>query len=129
MELHSLDRHVPDRIELPSDVYSLNTAVEIDKLKDILKELPSMFKLSAPSLYVLSLLINDIGTHNNIDNINNVKVDDLLIQLYKLKKMYPESIDDIILDIQLDEMRTGMCPQGRSIRLLQVLLCATYLRD
>lgn len=129
MNLHSLDRKVSFSFG-EGNVKFLDVSSSFGKEKDILPELLTMFNLSPPGARVLKVLINDVGTNKNFDPINNVNVDDLLLQLYHLKKKNPECFDDVILDDQLVEMLTGMCPQGRTIRLLQVLFCGVpYGKD
>lgn len=61
----------------------------------------------------------------NYDNINYLYACDLLYLVYE-KIIKEESINENeyfnMLVVQLDEMTSGMCAQGRTIRLLQVLL-------
>jgi len=56
---------------------------------------------------------------NNYDSINKLDCIDLLYIIYTLSN----DSDDIILLLkdQLTDMRTGFCPQGRTIRLIQII--------
>ena len=56
--------------------------------------------------------------NNNYDPINNLDTIDLLYIVYKF------SIDNDIISLlieQLKDMQTGFCPQGRTIRLIQII--------
>ena len=56
---------------------------------------------------------------SNYDPINKINAIDLLYIIYTISRD-----NDIVLTLlieQLHDMKTGFCPQGRSIRLLQIL--------
>ena len=70
-------------------------------------------------LKYLDLIISSIGTASNIDPTNGLVADDLLCICW----IYRENPDFMIeLETQLQDMRTGFCPQGRTHRLFQVLM-------
>ena len=59
---------------------------------------------------------------NNIDPINKVDAIDLLYIISTFCQNNQESVDIIDLFIeQLKDMQTGFCPQGRTIRLIQII--------
>jgi hypothetical protein len=66
---------------------------------------------------MFDLLVNSIGQPSNIDIINMYSIDHLLYDLATII----DHIDIKILEEQLIDLRTGSCPQGRSLRLIQVL--------
>lgn len=66
---------------------------------------------------MFDLMFNSIGKPDNIDLVNMYSIDRLLYDLACL-------IDDIdirLLEEQLIDMRTGTCPEGRSLRLIQII--------
>ncbi len=67
----------------------------------------------------LQIIINDIGTSKNYDPTNCLNADDLLCLCWEYK-----DDEDFIqeLNIQLLDMATGFCPQGRTHRLYQLLV-------
>lgn len=102
--LHSYDNLV--KYEYMTDL--ICNIEDITKLKNRLKKGNDVFEL----------LCNSIGTPSNYDKINNISVDHLLYEIAKLSN----TIDDLtILEEQLIDMKTGSCPQGRSLRLIQIL--------
>ena len=55
----------------------------------------------------------------NYDPINNLDAIDLLYVIYLIS----QNNDDILLLLcdQLEDMKTGFCPQGKTIRLVQII--------
>ena len=97
-------------------------------LKDKLSSYPT-FSINARKN--LDTIISDFsryGRNNgpNYDKVNNLYADDLLLICHKMSEKCEDShtCENIlsILIFQLDEMSSGMCPQGRTNRLLQVIL-------
>jgi len=66
------------------------------------------------------------AANQNYDPVNKLHAEDLLYLLYE--KVVEESSEEhaALLAVQLEEMATGLCPQGRTTRFLQVLI---MLRD
>lgn len=58
----------------------------------------------------------------NYDSPNNLYADDLLYLLYEKIVIDNSHEHASLLASQLDEMISGLCPQGRTTRLLQVLI-------
>lgn len=112
MELHSLDRKLDAFI--PTIKYSP------DKRQFIIDTFDNIL-ISPTARHVLNILISDLGCCPNQDHINQLSVDDLLTELAERIIMSPSDIDYDHLSVQLEEMTTGMCPQGRTIRLYSVL--------
>ena len=71
------------------------------------------------SLHYLDLIINSIGSEHNFDPTNNLNADDLLCLCW-----YYRNNNDFLneLELQLSDISTGSCPQGRTHRLFQILL-------
>ncbi len=72
------------------------------------------------ALHFLTTIVNDIGMSSNFDATNNISADDLIFHTWNYR-FNPEFL--IQLELQLLDMQTGFCPQGRVCRLYQ-LLCA-----
>lgn len=67
-------------------------------------------------------VINKIksSSSNNFDTSNNVHFEDLIVRLWKFYRLVPNQ-DKAVFYEQLFDMRTGLCPQGRSgARLIQL---------
>lgn len=66
------------------------------------------------------------GANQNYDPANRLHADDLLYLLYEKIVEEGSAEHASLLAVQLDEMATGLCAQGRTTRFLQVLI---MLRD
>lgn len=64
-------------------------------------------------------IISNMGSSVNFDPTNNLWADDL-ISLCWVYRHNPYFITE--LEIQLTDMSTGFCPQGRTHRLYQIIL-------
>ena len=116
MDLHSLDRKL-------KEYRCIHHFLDFNPSKEELLELSTLFTLSNEGHSVLRTLIKDMGTSANVDPINNLCLDDLLMDLFFVRLTYSDSTNlDQTFDQQLVEMKSGMCPQGRVIRLFQVLV-------
>ena len=82
-----------------------------------------------------NMILNDLqkNVNQNYDPINKLYAEDLLYIIYlhlekiKLEPNLKEREDKQktmieLLNEQLSDMRTGSCPQGRTIRLLQIVI-------
>ena len=73
----------------------------------------------------LMVIVNDYSKNANYDGTNDVKAEDILKVLaviwqdVKFNKQYRKCFVDE-LSLQILDMKTGMCPQGRTIRLWQI---------
>ena len=84
--------------------------------QDLIK---SCLHINTKALYYLSVMVDSIGTSSNIDMTNDLNADDLLCLCW----IYRNNIDFVKeLEIQLLDMESGFCPQGRTHRLYQLLL-------
>lgn len=63
------------------------------------------------------LIVND--DKNNYDPINNLDTIDLLYIVYFIS-LNNNNIIELLVD-QLKDLQTGSCPQGRTIRLIQII--------
>lgn len=76
-------------------------------------------KISKKALYYLDEIISSIGTSKNVDDTNGLVAEDILCRCWPMK----ENNDFIVeLELQLLDMETGFCPQGRTHRLFQVFV-------
>lgn len=114
MNLHDLDHKL-------QAIKEIDSKYDPEKTEKIIKAF-STLSLSPNSFNVLGILINDLGKPNNYDPINRLSVDDLLLEI--ANRIELGKIDVLTLDQQLTEMLTGMCPQGRSIRLYSVIFAS-----
>jgi len=76
-------------------------------------------KINPKAIEILRQIIESIGTINNIDTTNGLIADDLICLCWHYREN-SEFIKE--LEIQLMDMTTGLCPQGRTHRLFQILL-------
>jgi hypothetical protein len=72
------------------------------------------------SIHFLMKIIDDIGTEQNYDPTNSLRAEDLLVLCSNFR-----SNDDFLneLEIQLIDMQSGFCSQGRTHRLFQLVKC------
>lgn len=76
-------------------------------------------KINTIAISYLNGIIKDIGTQANVDPTNNLVADDLICICW----VYRENVEFMsMLEIQLMDMATGFCPQGRTHRLFQILV-------
>lgn len=71
----------------------------------------------------LNKVVSDFNDRANYDPSNNVTVEDLLNYIFLYQADSDEQLNDILemLCIQFNEMISGLCPQGRTHRIAQVL--------
>src|SRR5205085_12636761 len=67
----------------------------------------------------LKILIDAIGTKRNYDHSNKIDGDDLI---YMCNDYLDNQHFVANLNVQLEDMSTGLCAQGRTHRLYQLLL-------
>ena len=118
-----LDLYIATKIV---EVYFLTVEEKRHKGQSLLDSLED--KLSPVALRNLRRLVSDIGTSANIDNTHSIVfpdgkriplcVDDLLCLCYE-NKLNEDFIKEF--EIQLIDMSTGMCAQGRTHRIVQIL--------
>ena len=72
------------------------------------------------AMMILQRLQTDRGKSANHDQKNHIHVDQLLPLVWTCVKEYDESGQSLFLE-QLIEIQGGMCPQGRTARLLQMV--------
>ena len=119
MDTHTYDGKVPNNI-IKRTNEERKAAVEelimlIKKYKDGSENIVGFCNLIT--------IFNDVGNNSNYDHSNDYSADDIIFELIsQLKNKDEEFIKDIIklICIQLQEMSSGMCPQGRTHRLYQI---------
>lgn len=92
--------------------------LDIEEKKKFCFPLTEKIKNSEAKIY-LEKIYQDIGNHQNFDPTNKINADNLLCACSKLSNN-EDFVDE--LEIQLADMKTGHCPQGRTHRLYQILL-------
>lgn len=127
LQTHSYDGKLgvfTDVSPLKEEIKSASDVPREEKLKkfrDLVNELKD--KINFGSLHCLSTIIRDFElrgkdktSNGNWDPANNLFADDLLWLCCQNKDAVQ------LLEIQLEDMVTGMCPQGRTTRLLQTYI-------
>lgn len=103
----------------------INKSINIpkdDKLESFDKLRKTLVKLNNPiTMIFYDKIINSYiqSDGKNYDPINNLDAIDLLYVIYLIS----QNNDDILLLLgdQLEDMKTGFCPQGRTVRLVQII--------
>lgn len=90
---------------------------QIDEIRTLLE----ILNISDSAKSVLQILINSIGTNENIDLENNIEVDRMLYELFYILSKHEEKRSSESIDVYFNEMRLGMCPAGRGFRMYQML--------
>lgn len=74
--------------------------------------------MSQVAIGYLTAIVRDVGTPANHDPSNSLCADDLIVACWE-HRMNEDFMRE--LEAQLEDMRTGFCPQGRTHRLFQLL--------
>lgn len=116
-------------VSLLNDLYYINQLTLLEKRNKGHELLQICGDINTEALNYLNKIIDDMGTSNNIDNshliiINDntsffLSADDLICYCFELK-FNPDFI--LELEIQLIDMNSGFCPQGRTHRLFQAII-------
>ena len=116
--IHPYSQEIAHTSQLASDV-KLNAFLALRHELVELKELKE-----SKALKVLAVLMSDYSQGRvsgaNYDSRNDLYVDDLLYMCYKRFQIYRRDFLEV-LSGQLEEMLSGMCPQGRTTRLFQAI--------
>jgi hypothetical protein len=98
-------------------IKSLDINIKKERCQDIRNIAINIF--DNISIKYMDIIINSIGTSSNIDTSNGLIAGDLLTLcwLYRHNTNFMNE-----LNIQLKDMHSGSCPQGRTHRLFQLLL-------
>lgn len=96
-----------------------------DNVVDVIIDKAIILKFQPEAIFRLHIMKNDMGTLNNYDATNDLWVDELLM----LCARHVHNIDFMQeLHIQLMDMETGFCPQGRTHRIFQLLFCFKHIK-
>jgi len=112
---HYYDKNISR--EILSKIGTFPKTNKIEKFNELRYDIIKYGNLSALKYYdlIISSYVNNDG--NNYDPINKIDTSDLL---YIIAKNYNNDLLPILIE-QLEDMKTGVCPQGRTIRLLQII--------
>ena len=132
--------HYDGQVYIPEEVRILSTSVhllDLEKKMFINEFVLGVSAIDIPeknniSLSFLNVIVRDWGTNSNFDNTNNFRAEEVLFVCAliwnNIKTLHLDKTekDKLIKDfcrelfIQLFDMQTGSCPQGRVTRLWQV---------
>lgn len=142
LNAHFYDGHISYAIDFfKEELLDLQNKPKEEKIISLqnLKDLLIKKGLTPNGLIYLNSIILNIDSPSNYDHINKVNASDLLYLIYKyiLLEINNEYTEENInkseyiklLNIQLDEMALGPCPQGRVNRLFQVLLLKLNIEE
>lgn len=113
-QLHDLYQQI---ISLTPTPVSLETAYQ--EIIILINTLESA-KVRQQTHQVLAILKNDRNKSANYDTANRINVDHLLPLVWTKVREYDTSAKLLFLE-QLREMRGGLCAQGRTTRLIQMI--------
>lgn len=118
IDVHTFDCKLKDVFK-PDKMYDINTKNTLFlKLKTLLT--------NQNALDCLQTIINDLNQNNgqNYDNKNNVDCTDILASIFDYINNENNNDIFILLEEQLSDTKLlGICPQGRTTRLIQLWLC------
>jgi hypothetical protein len=86
----------------------------------LIKTLPTSPKTKQRAHQIINILKTDSGKPANFDSRNQIHVDQLLPLVWTRVKEYDDSAKRIFIE-QLAEIQGGLCPQGRTTRLIQMV--------
>ena len=118
---NNISQDILDKIEslmlTSKDISKEDKLLCFDKLRNKLKSLNT--SVIAMKFYdqIIESYVNDDG--KNYDPINKLEPIDLLHRIFIISETNHEIT--VSLKEQLEDMKTGFCPQGRSIRLIQII--------
>lgn len=116
------DTHVYDGKLVCDDIPHIHEMESINLEQKIMYGMELMFavmKLNGEAGSIMQELVSSMGTNKNIDITNMLNADDLIMLCWKHRNNN-NFMGELI--IQLIDMKTGLCPQGRTHRLFQILL-------
>ena len=128
LNTHYYDGKLVDTV--PVDVKNIPDVQKLERIRALQAMLPQLVKLTPQAIHNLNTIVEDYasaGGANNHDSTNGLKAEELLCMIHGL--MTVNAADEkrkdvaVLLADQLHEMSSGMCPQGRTHRLYQVILC------
>jgi hypothetical protein len=142
VQTHNYDHSLQDPI-LRDVLSSVKFVPDFDKKKSVMNFINEITQCqilenNAISLQYLNMLISGWGTNSNIDSTNGVSCDDLLYICslewniikdrleMQVSQIFKPIDSEILIDfarnffIQLMDVQTGTCQQGRVIRIWQI---------
>lgn len=138
LNAHFYDGHISYAIDFFKEELSIiqqKSKEEKNASLQILRELLVKKGLTQKATMCLNSITSNINCKSNYDSKSKINAADLLYLIYEYiikeidyenKITLEENINKSeyinLLIVQLDEMASGMCPQGRVNRLFQVLL-------
>lgn len=112
---HYYDNNIS--LEILTKIGTFPKTNKVEKFNKLRYDIIKYGNLTALKYYdeIVQSYVNNDGS--NYDPINKIDCSDLM---YIIAKKYN---NDLLPDLieQLEDMKTGFCPQGRTIRLLQII--------
>jgi len=122
LNTHFFDGKMKNVIESFSGEFeSSDYVTKVDKIKSVQKlreKVLDLQEINIQGMRCFDTIAGSPDSPGNYDRVNNLDAF-LLLYLVSCHKDDPEYVS--LLSHQLNEMASGMCPQGRTTRLLQVL--------
>lgn len=122
---NQLTKDIYDNIEPFVSIFTLmeksDKLIILDKLRSVIHSNNSNNNNNNNGIEYYDKMVKDFidNTENNYDHINKLNAIDLL---YIIFTIYQHNYDIIPLFIeQLRDLELGFCPQGRTIRLIQII--------
>lgn len=126
LDTHYYDGRLREQKERVPDLSSI-VAIPLEQKKNVLTSFrDTIFSSLSPTAQAsLDIIVGSIGTAANYDPSNDLWVDDLLYLCSQRLFTSPSEFNRDFLElltVQLEEMQSGLCPQGRTHRLFQILV-------
>ena len=116
---------------IQTDIERVHSISKVEKIRafDVLQPLVENHENCTPNvtrcfqaIYSSCAQFSEGLNNPNYDCANNLYADDLLYLIYEKASEENNSEYTDLLVANLEEMATGLCPQGRTTRLLQILI-------
>jgi len=122
LNTHFYDGHLQPRYQeiinaIPNPIPLETTYQEIS---DLIRTLHTSPRTKHRAHQILNIIKNDRGKPANYDPKNQIHVDQLLPLVWTKVKEYDDSAKKLFVE-QLGEIQGGLCPQGRTTRLIQMV--------
>lgn len=121
LEVHSYDNKLNEEISIYQNLLTYAKNISTNQKNELFLKFEEYLSDDLAKKYYIILI--DQNDNSNFDLINKLNSNDLLFLIieYLEKQNFKDNSLIDILTIQLQDMATGFCSQGRSIRLFQIV--------